>query len=222
MAKYKVGDKVRVIRNGESGKTYYMENGNENNSMVNEMLEFCGKVVEISEITERGQYKIKELPGYWQWVDEMFEGLAEENTPKNLKEGDRVVIVSGGVWGNKTTIGETGEIVVVDVTCRLRYLVVFDNDVGGHSGDGLHEKCKEGHCFWCCDSETFDKKECCIEKIKDTDPFVISVNIPKNNYKKSCWHCRKGGIIDLLAFATDSVLRCPVCGRVCYGKESVQ
>lgn len=75
MAKYKVGDKVRVIANGERDKTYYMmDDKGERNSMVNDMLKLCGKVVTIKSVMK--QYTIEEC--FYLWTDEMFEGLAEE------------------------------------------------------------------------------------------------------------------------------------------------
>lgn len=96
--KYKVGDKVRVRKDLEVGKCYFMADGREHNSFITEMLPLCGKVVTIAARTG-GQYHVE--GSKWSWVDEMFEGLAEqpkivittdgETTLARLYDGKRVV-----------------------------------------------------------------------------------------------------------------------------------
>ena len=71
--KFKVGDKVRVRRDLEVGKSYngcYFESS---------MAKLKGKVVEIEDL-DSDSYFIKEDKYYW--TKEMFSGLAEE--PRNL------------------------------------------------------------------------------------------------------------------------------------------
>lgn len=63
MAKYKVGDKVRV-------KDYPVDVGP---GWVDEMDKMLGKIVTIKEIDLDGDYKIKEMK--YLWCDEMFESL---------------------------------------------------------------------------------------------------------------------------------------------------
>lgn len=94
MAKYKVGDKVRVINLEDAEKMgrkieYHgdgyissirnlkMHNSFESNVMCHEMLNFMGKVVTISSVSR--QYSIKECSYFW--TDEMFKGIF--NNPNN-------------------------------------------------------------------------------------------------------------------------------------------
>lgn len=201
MAKYKVGDKVRVISNGEVNKTYYMEDKSDHNSMVKHMLKFCGKVVTIRSVTT--QYYIEEC-GYG-WVDEMFEGLAEEDKPGcKFKVGDRVKSIKG--VGNKELIGVHG--IIKEWENDNDFLVEFDIDIGGHDG-GVG--CKNRHCWWCSQS--------CVELLNEepkkepTPTPVTNINITVNLYENACWYCRKGGLVDLYLAGAMGI--CPSCGRVC-------
>lgn len=65
MAKYKVGDKVRV-------KDYPVNLGP---GWVSDMDEMLGKIVTISRVMPVGRYQIED--SYYSWCDEMFEGLAQ-------------------------------------------------------------------------------------------------------------------------------------------------
>lgn len=67
MAKYKVGDKVRV-------KDYPVNVGP---TWVHSMNKFCGKIVTIKGITQDGFYAIKE--SCYVFCDDMFEGLSTGN-----------------------------------------------------------------------------------------------------------------------------------------------
>lgn len=65
MAKYKVGDKVKV-------KDHPVHVGP---GWVIEMDKMLGKIVTISKVTPSGGYKIEEFP--YSWRDEMFEDLVQ-------------------------------------------------------------------------------------------------------------------------------------------------
>lgn len=65
MAKYKVGDKVRV-------KDYPVNVGP---GWVESMDEMLGEIVTIREVTSEGLYRI--VGSYYTWCDEMFEGLVQ-------------------------------------------------------------------------------------------------------------------------------------------------
>lgn len=65
MAKYKVGDKVRV-------KNYPVNVGP---GWVEGMDEMLGKIVKIRRVTPGGGYRIE--GSYYEWCDEMFEGLVQ-------------------------------------------------------------------------------------------------------------------------------------------------
>lgn len=96
MAKYKVGDKVRVRSDLKCHKVYYMEDKETGDSFVEGMDELLGKVVTIKEINMFQKYRIEEME--YNWTDEMFEGLAEEpefhvfDTVKHNKYGIGTVI----------------------------------------------------------------------------------------------------------------------------------
>lgn len=82
MARYKVGDKVRMIDNFEQGKIYYMR-GLSNKPgysltikwSLNERMELAGKIVTISEVGE--YYRIEEDGHCKHWTDDMFVGAAK-------------------------------------------------------------------------------------------------------------------------------------------------
>lgn len=72
MAKYKVGDEVRVRKDLECGKRYYNEDGITSDTVVIDMLEFAGKWCTVESITHKGKYELKDMPK-WAWVDDMFD-----------------------------------------------------------------------------------------------------------------------------------------------------
>ena len=55
---------------------------------------------------------------------------------------------------------------------RDRFLVEFDESMGGHSGNGIY-KGKRGHCWW------FDY---CLDKFTATDGIRIEQVKRKNNF----------------------------------------
>lgn len=93
MAKYKVGDKVRVRSDLVLSETYGGA------FVTEEMMSFLGKEVTISYVDNSdGTYHIEEISYHWWWTDEMFEGLSEEwkfnlyDTVKHIKYGIGTVI----------------------------------------------------------------------------------------------------------------------------------
>lgn len=86
--KYKVGDKVRVIRNPKGEINYCMENDPaHSNVMTKEMRELAGEVVTITTAGERG-YNIADDCGAWHWTDEMFDGLVLDAEPEPQPKPD--------------------------------------------------------------------------------------------------------------------------------------
>ena len=73
MAKYKVGDEVRVRKDLECWKRYCDEDGVASDTAVIDMLEFAGKWCTIESITPNGKYKLKEDTSGCNWVDDMFD-----------------------------------------------------------------------------------------------------------------------------------------------------
>ena len=111
---------------------------------------------------------------------------------------DKVKVVSSGKYVDTVKPGDFGVVVKVDPDDDLLpYYIHFEN---------INDK------LWC----TVDPER--------TDHVVIAlytqeINTIYNDYKSACWHCREGGIVDRLAFATGLILSCPVCGRVCDGRK---
>ena len=102
MCKYKVGDKVVVKKTLKFGDCYGMEGeSNRECKVVDSMMKFAGKIVTISSVRNCGNYHryYIEEDG-WNWVDGMFEGLAEDKkmfTKSDLKNGDVIVRRNGSV-----------------------------------------------------------------------------------------------------------------------------
>lgn len=96
--KYKVGDRVRVREDLVVAERYYSADRSYRDSFVDEMADFKGQVVTI-EATHGQKYRI--VGSSFNWVDEMFEGLAEQpkivittdgkTTLARLYEGKKVV-----------------------------------------------------------------------------------------------------------------------------------
>lgn len=72
MAKYKVGDKVKV-------KDHPIDVGP---GWVESMNKMLGKIVKIREVTPEGLYRIED--SYYIWWDEMFEGLVQKTTGNEI------------------------------------------------------------------------------------------------------------------------------------------
>lgn len=82
MARYKVGDKVRMIDNFVLNEYYYMRyQNNKTGSFIRikwsleERMELAGKIVTISEVGE--YYRIEEDDYRKHWTDDMFVGTAK-------------------------------------------------------------------------------------------------------------------------------------------------
>lgn len=200
MAKYKVGDKVRVISNGVPKKYYYMDDGETHNNMVEEMLALCGKVVTISKITPSGQYNVKECDIFG-WTDEMFVGLADEqkDTPTNkYKVGDKVKIIGANIKNKEKYIGKV-------VTIRQL------NPNGSKHYENFPYGVEESGCdlyIW------FENELELVGNEPAPEPIQVNVNVTVNiSYENSCWYCRKGGLVDRYFAGKPGI--CPNCGRVC-------
>ena len=77
--KYKVGERVIVREDLHKGHFYNMENSKEHNCIAEDMLPLRGDIVTIDRIADYGQYKIREDNGVYNWTDEMFSGLANDD-----------------------------------------------------------------------------------------------------------------------------------------------
>lgn len=77
MAKYKVGDKVRVKADIKEDVSYKMEDSSWKDCAVPRMVKFAGKIVTIKRVGYK--YSIEEDNGYYTWTDGMFECLADNH-----------------------------------------------------------------------------------------------------------------------------------------------
>ncbi|MGN1340513.1 MAG: hypothetical protein ACI4WS_09490 [Oscillospiraceae bacterium] len=86
MNKYKIGDKVRVRKDLEARKIYGT------NGFSKSMEKYRGKVVTIFGFNPfcTREYKIREDDGDWNWTDEMFEPVQNEEITIT-RHGDKVV-----------------------------------------------------------------------------------------------------------------------------------
>lgn len=82
MARYKVGDKVRMIDKFVQDEIYYMRSQDNKAGYsltikwsLNERMKFAGKIVTISEVGE--YYRIEEDDRRKHWTDDMFVGTAK-------------------------------------------------------------------------------------------------------------------------------------------------
>lgn len=122
MAKYKVGDRVRVRKDLKGDVQYNMETGGVHNVAVSSMLKFAGKIVTIKSVVE--QYTIAEC-GFL-WTDEMFDGIAEENPDekRELKAGDKVRVRPDLESGKRYD-----DCLVIDCMVELAGMIVAINAV---------------------------------------------------------------------------------------------
>ena len=82
MARYKVGDKVRLIDNFVQYEEYHMRDRNNNPGYtitvkwsLEERMKLVGKIVTISQVGD--YYRIKEDNYRKHWTDDMFVGAAK-------------------------------------------------------------------------------------------------------------------------------------------------
>ncbi|MGN0613574.1 MAG: hypothetical protein ACI4JB_06690 [Porcipelethomonas sp.] len=88
-----------------------------------------------------------------------------------FKVGDRVKCVRI-VDDNKRVVGKIGTIVSIDIDDN-RYAVVFDENVGGHSFEGL---CEHYHGWWCGES--------CLVKVDDCNEKIVITSDGKTTTAK--------------------------------------
>ena len=102
--RFKVGDRVR-----SKSLDWYKENKDEYGTIIfsiesgdysftKEDVRFCGRVVTIAYEGE-GHYLIAEDDRMYFWIDEMIEGLVEEENKPNFKVGDEVRIKGTDIGG---------------------------------------------------------------------------------------------------------------------------
>lgn len=198
MAKYKVGDKVRVRDELDGDTQYWMEDKCDYWYPSTDMIDSVGKVVTIKQ--NFGNYYTCE--GYDEmeyWTDEMFVGLADETpapkVPTNkLKVGDRFRVVKAEIRGKEKFIGKVFTVSTLNPS----------GDYKPHYGVNQEHDCPY---IWFEDE---------VELVKDetpTAPVTVNINLNIDIYTNACWYCRKGGLVDLYLAGRMGI--CPSCGRVC-------
>lgn len=93
MAKFKVGDKVRVRTDLKVGSYYYNENRSYRDVFSSGMSNFKGKIVTIKNVWVDNSYSIKEC-GFI-WTDEMFEPVFKVGDKVKLRDDLKVEQVYG-------------------------------------------------------------------------------------------------------------------------------
>lgn len=101
---YKVGDKVKVRSDLKLHKRYYCRDGVTQDSFVEGMDKFAGKIVTITEVTSNGKYRIE--GSNMNWVDGMFESGVIEKHPSGFEIGDTVRLKNSYYDIPKGAIGE--------------------------------------------------------------------------------------------------------------------
>ena len=86
------------------------------------------------------------------------------------EKGTRVRIIKSN--RSTTPVGIIGTVVYIREDKNDRFIVEFDEPMGGHSGNGAY-KGKQGYCWW------FDYR---LEKVTATDGIKIEQVKRKNNY----------------------------------------
>ena len=86
------------------------------------------------------------------------------------EKGTRVRIIKSN--RSTTPVGIIGTVVYIREDKNDRFIVEFDEPMGGHSGNGAY-KGKQGYCWW------FDYR---LEKVTATDGIKIERVKRKNNY----------------------------------------
>ena len=137
--------------------------------------------------------KLKKTWGFDYWSDEMFEGLAEETPTNKLKVGDRFIVVKANIKSKEKWIGTT--------------FTVSNLNPNGEKQPPHYGVNNEHNCIYIWFEDEIKK----VEEAAPAAPITVNLNI--DTYANSCWHCRKGGIVDLYLNGRPGI--CPSCGRVC-------
>ena len=86
--RYKPGDAYRVRPDLSYDTEYRMRSGPKENDddliIVNNMIDFAGKIVHISKYTLLNDYRIEEDAYRYRWTDDMFAGPADGVTFQSL------------------------------------------------------------------------------------------------------------------------------------------
>lgn len=82
MPLYQVGDRVHVREDLSEDVIYHMADSDLTDVALYEMVKLAGEVVTIKKNLPK--YLIEEDSGWFYWVDEMFEGLADAQDDKHF------------------------------------------------------------------------------------------------------------------------------------------
>lgn len=146
--KYKVGDKVRIVKE---------KKGDEWNSK-GLMDEWLGKIMTIESVN-LCHYRMKEDTGIWVWFEEMIEGEATEMKKSDLIAGKHVVEIRNG---DKYLIFDSKEgKFMYGIHHRLMDLEGYDEDLTRNSADKKYDITKVYELK--CPASQYSIKERCEE-----------------------------------------------------------
>lgn len=134
MAKFKVGDKVKIREDLVLGARYYMEGVDAFETVVSEMLPLKGQIVTIDRVYSDG-YSI--LESEWSWSDGMFESYKANFTKSDLKNGMvveyknglRRLFIKKDVIDKSLFIGEEGSLNLISFKDTLECIGCDDMSV---------------------------------------------------------------------------------------------
>ena len=134
MAKFKVGDKVKVREDLVLGAKYHIEDTDNFQVVNHEMLSLRGQIVTIYEVY-LDRYSI--LESKWSWTDEMFEPYKINFTKSDLKNGMvveyknglRRLFIKKDVIDKSLFIGEEGSLNLISFKDTLECIGCDDMSV---------------------------------------------------------------------------------------------
>ncbi len=193
MAKYKVGDKVRVRKDLNKGDQYYLDDKSDYWYATVDMIRFADKIVTIKEFVGYG-YIVEELEDCDYWTCDMFVGLDEEERKYKFKVGDMVIANSLATCYSITKEGWIGTVTEV---CEQNF-------------KANNKEYPDGFFL------LYDKFDL-YNPAPEPTPTAVNINVTVNLYENACWYCRKGGLVDLYLAGAMGI--CPSCGRVCNNRR---
>lgn len=115
MGKYKVGDKVRIVKKRAG-------------SMIPSMDKYLGSVMCICRVLPSGGYEMLEDGGRWSWDDASIENYANIIKKSDLRNGD-ILTYRKGFEGSKKILQDNKMWYLSDFTNLSMHLSDYDEDL---------------------------------------------------------------------------------------------
>lgn len=116
MAKYKIGDKVKIKEDLQGGERY---NGVYCND---EMTKLAGEIVTINDIDADGDYHIKEDIYWWSWSEKMFDDsyvIPAEEDEDDFEFAEKIITVQDFIDKFNTTTNTNIALYIRDKDYRV-------------------------------------------------------------------------------------------------------